>query len=83
VHEQAKPKATTRVTFPLYGFTFSGCEARLAERLLGRVPGVVRAYVNPWTEMAYVEYDATAASPAALAAAVAAAGLRAGAASPR
>ena len=27
------------------------------ERALGGVPGVVHAYVNPSTEMAYVEYD--------------------------
>jgi len=27
------------------------------EQALGEVPGVVHAYVNPSTEMAYIEYD--------------------------
>lgn len=35
-----------------------GGSAHVIERALGEVPGVLRAYVNPVTEAAYVEYDA-------------------------
>jgi copper chaperone CopZ len=32
--------------------------AHSIESVLARVPGVLRAYVNPVTEMAYIEFDA-------------------------
>ena len=35
-----------------------GGSAFSIERVMGRVPGVLRVYVNPATEAAYVEYDA-------------------------
>jgi copper chaperone CopZ len=49
--------ATARITIPVFGLTCGGGGALTAERALARVPGVVRAYVNPATEMAYVQFD--------------------------
>ncbi len=45
-----------RITLPIYNL---GCasETRLVERILRAVPGVLHVYVNPATEMAYVEYN--------------------------
>lgn len=49
------PMSLRRVTFPIDGLY---CGAALPlERALARVGGVTRAYVNPATEMIYVEYD--------------------------
>ncbi|GBF04411.1 hypothetical protein DAERI_020008 [Deinococcus aerius] len=46
---------TQRLTIPIDGL---GCGGALrAEGVLSRLPGVIRAYVNPATEMGYVEYD--------------------------
>lgn len=45
------------------------------EKALGQVPGVLRAYVNPITEAAYVEYDANRCSEADLTGAVESAGI--------
>ena len=72
-----------RVTVPIYGLACGGGGALTAERSLARVPGVKRAYVNPLTEMAYVEYDPAITDQAALIAALESAGLRAGAPSLR
>ena len=74
---------TERATLAIYGLTCGGGGALLAERALAREPGVVRAYVNPSTEMAYVEYDPERVSADQLVAAVAHVGLRADAPSRR
>ena len=42
---------------PVYSLGCGGGATGTIERLLRRVPGVTRVYVNPATEMAYVEYD--------------------------
>jgi copper chaperone CopZ len=55
-----------RATLPIVGFACGGGGALTIERLLERQPGVVRAYVNPATEMAYVEYDGSQTDVAAL-----------------
>jgi copper chaperone CopZ len=47
------------------------------EKALRDVPGVMRAYVNPATEAAYVEYDADRCSEADIEGAVASAGVHA------
>jgi copper chaperone CopZ len=44
------------------------------ERALARLKGVKSAYVNPATEIAYVDYDAAVVGPAQLARAVEEAG---------
>jgi cation transport ATPase len=67
-----------RVTLPIYGLGRGRGETLTAERALARVAGVERAYVNPLTETAYVEYDPTITQPVQLVAAVEAVGLRAG-----
>lgn len=44
------------MTLPIYNLGCGG-EASVVERTLTHVPGVTHVYVNPATEMAYVEYD--------------------------
>ena len=48
----------------------AGSAAHSVEKALGDVPGVLRAYVNPVTEAAYVEYDADRCTEADLTGAV-------------
>lgn len=46
--------AVHKAIIPIVGLR---CGDNLAlERHLGRIPGVLRVYVNPATEMAYIEY---------------------------
>jgi P-type Cu+ transporter len=47
--------SATRVTVEIFGLSCGG--ALILERSLQHVPGVGQVYVNPATEMAYVEYD--------------------------
>jgi len=67
-----------RVTLAIYELGSGGGGALTAERALTKVPGVQRSYVNPLTEMAYVEYDPAVTQPSQLVAAVEGVGLRAG-----
>ncbi|MHB1131596.1 MAG: hypothetical protein ACYC4L_04330 [Chloroflexota bacterium] len=67
-----------RVVLPVHGLSCGGGGALTAERALAHVPGVLRAYVNPATEMAYVEYDSATTTTAEFSRAVAGVGLRAG-----
>lgn len=66
--------ATQRMTVPIYNLSCSGGGALVVEQTLAKTPGVARAYVNPATEMAYVEYDPETVTSVALTAAVAEAG---------
>jgi cation transport ATPase len=66
--------ATQRTTVPIYNLSCAGGGALVVERTLAKTPGVARVYVNPATEMAYVEFDPEALTPNAVTAAVAAAG---------
>ena len=70
--------ATQRVTLEIFGFGCGGGGALIVERALARVRGVVRAYVNPATETAYVEFDPEVVGSDQLHAAVEHAGFRAG-----
>ena len=55
--EIAATARTQRITLPVYNLGCgSGATAQI-ERALTRTPGVKHVYVNPATEMAYVEYD--------------------------
>ena len=45
------------VAIPVIGLSLGGCGAEQAERALRAEPGVLYAYVNRATEMAYVRYD--------------------------
>ena len=58
---------TRRVTLPIYQLSCPGSDPALIERALSREAGVRHVYVNPATEMAYVEYDACACSEGRLA----------------
>ena len=48
---------TARVTIALLNLGCGGGGSLEIERALGKMPGVQRAYVNPATEMAYIEFD--------------------------
>ena len=52
-----QPAKTQRITMPISGIICGGGGALAVERSLQRVPGVTRVYVNPLTEMAYIEFD--------------------------
>lgn len=75
----ARPRQ--RATLPIVGLT-SGRGAVAVERALQEVPGVIRAYANPATEMAYVEYDPQRTGLAAFTKAIESAGFRNGEAIP-
>ncbi len=70
--------STMRLTMAIYGLACGGGGALTVERALAKLPGVSRVYVNPATEMAYVEYDPERLSWEQLVAAVESAGFRAG-----
>ena len=55
-----------------------GAGATTIERELAAIFGVLRAYVNPATETAYIDYDPAEVDPATLARAVERAGYRPG-----
>lgn len=69
---------TQRFTLPIYDLSCGGGGSLLIERALAHTPGVVYAYVNPATEMAYVEYDPALSDPGRLVKVVERAGFRAG-----
>ena len=66
------------VIIPISGFGCLGSGALIIERALAQAPGVIHVYVNPATEMAYVQYEADRCTPSALRVAIARAGFRAG-----
>ena len=66
-----------RVTFPIVGLGRGGGGALTVERALQQTPGVVRAYVSPATEMAYVEYDSARTDRSALERVISSLGYRA------
>lgn len=76
--EEVTTKAQ-RVTLPIYGLGCGGGGALAVERTLSKTTGVRRAYVNPLTEMAYIEYDPALTDLEQLGAAVAGAGFGVGA----
>lgn len=45
------------ITIGILGLSCGGGGVTAIEHALSRLPGVRRAYVNPLTEMAYVEYE--------------------------
>lgn len=67
-----------RITLPIFDLSCGGGGVLIVERALARTAGVVYVYVNPATEMAYVEYDPVQVDPGRLAQVVEHAGFRAG-----
>lgn len=63
---------------PIYDLGCGGAGAATVERELASSDGVLRVYVNPATETAYVDYDSAETDPWALAKAIEKAGYRAG-----
>ena len=63
---------------PIYGLGCGGSGTTTIERELARTPGVLRAYVNPATETAYVDYDPAQTDPDRLARIIDRTGYRAG-----
>ncbi|MBI3978302.1 MAG: heavy-metal-associated domain-containing protein [Chloroflexi bacterium] len=59
-----------RVTLAIFGLGCGGGGSLTVERALARLSGVVRVYVNPVTEMAYVEFDPARIQPTDLVRAV-------------
>jgi copper chaperone CopZ len=72
-----------RVTLPIYGLTCRRHGVLAIEQAILRVEGVRYAYVNPETEMAYVEYDPAGCTPDRLIKAVEQNGFHAGIPTPR
>ncbi len=69
---------TERVTLAIYGLGCGGGGALTVERTLARLKGMVNAYVNPATEIAYLEYDPSILRASDLAKAVEEAGFGSG-----
>jgi len=63
---------------PVFGLGCGGAGGTTIERVLAATDGVLRVYVNPATETAYVDYDPGETDVWSLARAVEAAGYRAG-----
>lgn len=70
---QEKPARVQHVALPIREL---GCAANAPsiEHTLRKIPGVSRVYVNPVTEMAYVEFDPSVCDESAIAAALKRAG---------
>ncbi len=66
----------SRRTLAVAGLKHGAGDALKVELALEQIPGVVHAYVNPVTEMAYIEYDPEQTSEDLLAAAIESAGFR-------
>jgi copper chaperone CopZ len=70
--------AKRRVQIPVLDLGCGGAGATTIERSLAATGGVLRVYVNPTTETAYVDYDPGVTNPWSLARAIEEAGYRAG-----
>lgn len=66
----------TPLALPVLGLDRSNAHAQALEAALRRLQGVVRAYVSPFTALAYVEYHAAQITEDQLVGAVAGAGYR-------
>lgn len=71
------------ITLPIDDLSCGGGGVLIVERALARTPGVVYVYVNPATEMAYIQYDPALSDPDHLTRVVEDAGFRIGAPSLR
>jgi len=67
-----------RLRIPIFDLGCGGAGATTVARELAATDGVLRVYVNPATETAYLDYDPARADPRKLAEAIEKAGYRAG-----
>jgi Cu+-exporting ATPase len=67
-----------QLQIPVYDLGCGGAGATTIERELVATDGVLRAYVNPATETAYIDYDEGETDPCSLARAIERAGYRPG-----
>jgi Cu+-exporting ATPase len=67
-----------QLRIPVLDLGCGGGGTATIERELASAPGVLRVYVNPATETAYVDYDPTETDPWSLAQVIEKAGYRAG-----
>ena len=74
----AQKQNTQRITLPIYDLCCGGGGALTVERALAKVPGVLRVYANPATELAYIDYDPSLVDLPQLVAAIESVGYRAG-----
>jgi hypothetical protein len=70
--------STQRATIQIRDPVCAGAGTSAIQSALMRIPGVLDAYVNPLTDIAYIDYDPTRCTPAELTKALAAEGLRSG-----
>lgn len=70
--------AQCALRIPVFGLGCGGGGATTIERELARTPGVLLAYVNPATEVAYISYDPALTDAQRLATAIEQAGYRPG-----
>ncbi len=75
--EPSLPPETAKIEFPVTGMSCANCAMNIERALTRKVPGVVKASVNFASERVFVEYDPTAASVDAMAAAIEKAGFKA------
>lgn len=69
---------TRRVRIPVLDLGCGGAGATTIERGLAGTDGVLRVYVNPATETAYIDYNPAETNPRSLALAIDSTGYRAG-----
>lgn len=72
-----KVTKTRHVTIPIEGLNCPGSDTARLEQALSKVEGVIYYYVNPCTEMAYLEFDPARCNPFFLLAAIKKAGYKA------
>ena len=70
--------AKRQVRIPVFDLGCGGAAATTIERQLAATDGVLRVYVNPATETAYIDYDPAETDSWSLARAIEKAGYRAG-----
>ena len=77
-HHPRRVDIRRHLEVPVYDLGCGGAGATTIERELAATDGVFRAYVNPATETAYVDYDAAEVDASTLLRAVERAGYRPG-----
>ncbi|GIV80277.1 MAG: hypothetical protein KatS3mg050_4671 [Litorilinea sp.] len=63
-------QTSKHLVLPVYQLGCSASDALVLERRLARVAGIRQVYVNPVTEVAYIDYDPTQIDPGQIQAAI-------------